>query len=132
MEQIDLKMKYIKTMIVALLVVILLGVQKQVWEFNSNQELFTMLSDIFIIPGIVLLGVGIMVYASSKGFFDGFGYTFKNIKEIYSRDPVNDREDYYDYKVRRAKKYRVFKHYFVVGGIMLIISVIFLFLYSTL
>lgn len=121
--------KYAKVSIVAVLIAILICIKKTIWVNDSIRDLFSDLSDVFLIPGMIILGYAILVYATGEGFFDGFGYSFKSIKRNFMKDPT-EKEDYYEYKLKMSKKQRSFKHLFYVGGILVIISVIFLVIYT--
>ena len=127
----DNSKKYVKISIVAVLIAVFVCIKKTIWTYESIQELFSNLSDVFLIPGIIIVDFAIFVYATNEGFFDGFGYTFKTLKRTFSND-LSEREDYYDYKVRMSKKQRSYKHLFIVGGIFMLISIVLLIVYMLL
>jgi len=123
--------KYAKVSIVAVLIAIFVGIKNTIWVYDSIRDLFSTLSDVFLIPGMIILGYAILVYATGEGFFDGFGYSYQSMKRNFSKNPT-EKEDYYEYKLRMSKKQRSNKHLFYVGGILVLISVLFLVIYTLL
>ena len=130
MEETDNRKVYIITIIVASLMVVLFGYIMKVWGFSTTKELFAKLSDTFLIPGILLLAYGIIRFAGNHGFFDGFGYSKNLIRRLYSKDIMEEKEDYYEYKVKKALIQREFIPYILIGGILLVLSVICIIVYS--
>ena len=130
MEETDNRKVYIITTIVASLMVVLFGYIMKVWNFSTTKELFAKLSDTFLIPGILLLAYGIIRFASNHGFFDGFGYSKDLFKRLYSRDILEKKEDYYEYKERKALKQHECKPYILIGGFLLVLSIICIIVYS--
>ena len=94
------------------------------------------LSDCFFIPGIVLTGLGLLSRFAAKGQYDAFGYVFSKFS-LHSIIPgsvrsMNERpQSLYDYKARKDEKGRAWKpQTFYVGVVCIVISVVFLILYS--
>ena len=132
MKQSDNKKLYLKTIIATSVMVILFGMFMKVWEFNTTKELFGTLSDTFLIPGILLVGSGIFKFAGNHGFFDGLGYSKNLIRRLYSKDMMDEKEDYYEYKEKKALKKSEFKPFILIGGILLLLSILCLIVYSNL
>ena len=92
------------------------------------------LSDGFFVAGMLLGGIGALVWISSTGFFDIFSYGFHSILVLFSslKNP-KDHEKYYDYKTMREEK-RGQPSYFllIVGVFFLLLAIICLVLYYNL
>ena len=92
------------------------------------------LSDGFFVAGLLITGVGGLVWISSTGFFDIFSYGFHSLLVLFSslRHP-KDHESYYDYKTLKEEK-RGQPLYFlvIVGAALLLLAVICLGLYYNL
>lgn len=92
------------------------------------------LSDGFFVAGLLIAGIGGLVWISSTGFFDIFSYGFHSLLVLFSslRNP-KDHEKYYDYKTMREEK-RGQPLYFlvIVGAAFLLLAVICLGLYYNL
>ena len=61
------------------------------------------LSDGFFVAGLILTGIGGLVWISTTGFFDIFGYAFRSLVVLFTalRKP-QEHKQYYDYKNERA------------------------------
>lgn len=60
-------------------------------------------SDGFFVAGLILTGIGGLVWISTTGFFDIFGYAFRSLVVLFTalRKP-QEHKQYYDYKTERA------------------------------
>lgn len=73
--------------------------------FNGTQsaaEVWGILSDGFLLPGVLMAGIGALSWISQEGLFDIFGYGWLTLVSHF--DHTKERESYYDYKVRREEK----------------------------
>lgn len=101
--------------------------------FESVSSFFGLISDSFLIPAVLLGGIGAISWIASKGLFDILSYGTKNflghfIKPIEKKLPCS----FYDYKMNKEKKGRTwFQEIAVVGLFSLIISIISLIIYLT-
>jgi|GEM_PF-2486214 len=117
---------YKKTTIVAVIIWMVLAVITayvgKVWIFENVRELMSKLSNIFFLSGMVTLSVGILVFATSNGLFDGVGYSVSSMRNIRHQDgPI---ESYYEYKTRVSKKDIKSRPMFIVGGLSLLVGII--------
>ena len=83
----------------------------------------------FIIIGFMNFGFGALLRISSTGFFDIFGFSAKAILNFFiPRATWTNKEDYYEYKVRKAEKRKdrpVSYDTLIIGIVMIVISIIF-------
>lgn len=103
------------------------------WQQAANLQA-RYLSDGFFAAGLILTGLGALVWISTTGFFDIFGYGFKSLLVLFSalRRP-EEHQHYYDYKQEKdAKRGKPLYFLLLVGLIFVAISVIFLALYYNL
>lgn len=90
------------------------------------------LADAFLIPGVIILMVGLLVWVGNEGTFDMLAYGFSRAKNSFIPSPKYKDEKFYDYKMRRAeKRIKGYSFLFISGGIYMIPAVIFNILYYT-
>lgn len=91
------------------------------------------LSDGFFISGMLLTGVGSLIWISNTGFFDLLSYGVKSIAVIFMPSKRNEAfPKYYDYKCEQDEKREgkpVSYTVLIVGLIALALSALFLVLY---
>ena len=99
------------------------------FSFSADTELsFRSLSDGCFISAFVLMGVGILVWISTTGFFDIFGYAMHSLLVLFTslRNP-SSHESYIDYKAQKNEKRGKAQPYIlIVGLIFLVLSGLFL------
>lgn len=88
---------------------------------TAEQETDKMLSDALLLPGVILLAVGVLSWVRSKGFFDLLGYsTFSLFGFFIPR--LQRKEDraksFYEYKVKKDKKGRHWLPTFLASGLL--------------
>lgn len=96
----------------------------------DTMEKYRMLSDAFLIPGVLLFMSGCLVSVANQGALDGISYA--SSRALRRLIPGVDRVDekYFDYVQRkREKRIRRYGFLFVVGGVSLAISVLFMILF---
>ena len=98
-------------------------------ETTALSERYRLLSDAFLIPGTLLLMLGLLVAVSNAGSFIGLGYVLRyTIARLIPGGRVKKEERYYDYRKRRMeqKKARGYSFLIVSGIILIAVSVFFL------
>ena len=92
-----------------------------------------MLSDGFFVPGAVLIGLGGLRYAASKGAYDAFAYAFSrfSLHSLFTtRQTYREPESLYEYKQRRQERERPWSPEMIFSGLASVaISGLFLLLY---
>ena len=103
--------------------------------YSSDDSLavkYTILSDSFFVPGIIMLLVGLLIWVSTTGFFDALAYGATVFIKGFTRFKRTERfERFYEYKERKAEG-RGFTHgYLLISGLVyLLIGVVFTMLFS--
>lgn len=124
-------LKYMVTAVVALAIALPVAVQRGL-EWPQEAYLSARyLSDGFFVAGLIIGGIGLLVWISTTGFFDMFSYGFHSLLVLFSslRKP-KDHEHFYDYKVARDAKRGKPKYYLViVGAVCVVLSLACLALY---
>lgn len=91
------------------------------------------LADAFTIPGMLFILVGCLVWVSGDGFFDGISYALSYTVKLLVPGTEKKMPQYADYIAMKAEKREKnqfsFAFLFIVGGIYLLIAIIFIILY---
>ena len=89
------------------------------------------LCDGFCVSGMLVAGLGAMIWVSTTGFFDILSYGFKNLAVLVPFHHRRKYKHFYEYKAEQAAK-RSKPQFFllVIGLIMVLIAAIFLYFYT--
>ncbi len=91
-----------------------------------------LLSDGFFVAGVFVGGPGLLMWISSTGFFDLFGYAMRSVRRIILPGKL-DHLTFYDYKMQKAEKHTKPVRFVAVTGIAcIVLAAVFLVLYSVL
>ena len=92
----------------------------------TTAEWMRMLCDAFTLPGVILLCVGGLVWASQEGALDGLGYVVSFAVKSLIPGKRSTIEKYADYVARRREKARGgFGFLLISGAIVMAIAMIF-------
>ena len=121
--------RYVTTSVISLAVAISLLVSFGFFSGTlSDNEKMKALSDAFTVPGIVLLALGALIYASTEGMFDGLSYAGKYAIRALVPGMRNSAplEKYGDYKLaKNEKRAKGYSFLFFIGLAFAFIGIIF-------
>jgi hypothetical protein len=112
-----------------------------VWAYLASRDLpgaekteaYKILCDAFFIPGMLFLMIGCLAWASSKGAMDGLSFLAQNlIRALVPGGRIRTSQKYYDYIQERQEHRKAapsFLFLFVVGGVCMAVSVVFMCLF---
>ena len=123
--------EYVITTIVAFVGGVLIALSRGIFREEELDMIITIISDAFFIPGVLLICVGLIVYASNEGLFLSISYGFKAIGRTITakKDEKLMDEKYHEYYARQIQKKVKCKHLLIVGVVFVIISLVFVALY---
>lgn len=122
--------KYFITALVGLVVALLILVFKDTFAKTAALKILADLSDAFFVPGVLLLGVGTLLFASNGGAFDMLAFGVIKLLDLYKRDLTKVKyRTFHDYRQAQKDKKRSFDYLLIVGAAMVVISAVFLILY---
>ena len=99
-------------------------------QVTDTAEKYRMLTDAFSIPGIILIMVGGLVFASTDGFFDMITFGLSKAKSMLIPFSKKSNETFYDYKERKSKnRLSGYSFLFFTGIAYLTVGIIFLILF---
>ncbi len=98
------------------------------------QEVMEILSNIFLVVGVMLTGLGLLIFASNYGSFDMLSYGSKLVfnlicsekkrKEFHKRYP-----DYYAYYTEKRQVKVKYSYLLKIGIVFILLSVLFTILF---
>lgn len=129
---------YSITFAVAIAIVLLVcGLRGILTEQKDTLTIIITLCDAFFVAGAIFLCFGALAWASDKGAFDGLGYSVSSMFNIHkpAGKGLNwkQKETYQEYIERKhsPEKQKTQPFLFIVGGIFLLVAVVFLIVYHT-
>ncbi len=123
-------LKYVIPFLICAIVTILILVGKGSFV-KSDGPLMGDLCDAFFVPGILMFGFGVLVFATNGGTFDMLAYGIRKLFDLFKRDLTKVKyRTFYDYRAAQREKKRSFLNLIIVGLGFIIVSVVFLILYN--
>ena len=122
------KNAYVVPVIIAVFLAFVCAFVKNLFVFTTLKNLFGVLSDCFMLPGVLLAGVGALGWIASLGFFDIMSYGTRSFLGTFIKPLAEDLpHTFYEYRVQKDEKGRKWsKETVIVGLISLAISVLLL------
>lgn len=128
-------MKFLKKSLITLLIGFavagLIAWTKGVFVQTAPMQIFHILSDSFFVSGVVIAGVGLLVFSSNEGTFDMLAYGMRSFFDLFRRNSAKRYESFYDYRSSRAANKFGFGFLLLSGVIILAIAVVMYLLYRS-
>lgn len=123
-------LKYIITSVIGLGVAAWVIFGKGILSKTELSEIYHILCDGFFVPGIILLGFGLLVIASNGGTFDMIVFGTRKFFDLFRRNPSTKlTSTFYEYRKAKSEAKLEFLFLIIPGLVLLIISMVFLILY---
>lgn len=118
--------RYVITAGIGLVAAVLICLMRDVLSVESMTEALVILSDAFFIPGILFIGIGVLMAVANEGLFNGMIFGLKTLGRSFTarKGEKIREEDFYEYNARVNKKKSKVSHLFVIGAIFIAISII--------
>ena len=124
--------RYVIPSVIAVIVAVAICIKSNIFALETSAEVFTVLSNACAIPGFVMFGIGILIWVADEGLFNGISYGLKTVGRSLSArkgEKIKD-EEFYEYNARQRAKNHEFKHLLIIGGVFVVLSIVFAFLYG--
>ncbi len=122
-------LKYLMPILICAIATVLILVGRDAFV-KSGQDLMKDLCDGFAVSGIVMLGFGVLVFATNGGTFDMLAYGAIRFFNLFKRDLTKVKyRTFYEYRQAQNEKKRSFLHLIIIGAGFLIVGVVFLIVY---
>ena len=131
MEYIRVYKEYVITTAIAFVVGLVLALSRGIFQEEEIDMIITIISDAFFIPGVLLICIGLIVYASNEGLFLSISYGFKAIGRTITakKDEKLMDEKYHEYYARQIQKKTKCNHFLIVGAVFVVLSLLFVIVY---
>lgn len=123
-------LRYVIAAAAGLLISLAICLWKGVFRETDGALILRSLSDAFLIPGVLLTGIGLLSFLKKEGAYDGLGYTFTTMKRTFTMrrhmDPIEEGSEdrtYFGYKEKVKAKRKVAWHLIIVGVCFLVIAI---------
>jgi len=118
--------KYLITITIGLIMTLLILFSKGIFDTHNSKDVIHILSDAFIVPGVVITGIGLLVFATNEGVFDIIVYGVGQFIKMFSANPTKRKyKDFNEYReVKRSTKIS-FGYIIIVGIVFLAVALIF-------
>ena len=106
-------------------------IPRDIFQLDAVQ-MYRVLCDGFFLPGIFMIFIGLMFVMNNLGALDAISYILKY--GVHALFPVafGEMEPYLDYvEARRENRVKGYGHLYLVGGLFMAVSVVFLVLFYT-
>ena len=90
---------------------------------TDAESVFRILSDSFLVVGMVAICIALHLFASNEGTFDMIAYGLQTFWGVFRKDMSRKYDTFYDYRVARQEKKAPFLFLLACGGIFLLVSV---------
>ncbi len=124
--------KYGITSFIGISILLFVLVNRGFFDTTDKTLRVLYLADAFTIPGVLILMIGVMMWISKTGIFDGITYALGRCARALVPFNKTVDERFYDYKVRKqdSRSAKDIMYFFVVGGAMLLVAVVFTIVHS--
>lgn len=121
-------LKYLIGSVVAFSIFFLTIGLRNIYTTTDTKQVFRFLSDGFFIPGILLIGLYLLIWFANLGSFDGIGYAMKHLVSMLIPFGQKKHETYSQY-LESKKKVNGFGFLFIIGASFLLIGIVFMILF---
>ena len=102
---------------------------KDVFNQTDLKTIYHILSDSFTVPGVVITGFGLLIFASNEGVFDGITYGVMSFINMFKTRNAKKYSSLYDYKQKKHAVKTKTGFILISGLIILSFAIVFLILY---
>ncbi len=120
--------KYLITFGVGAVLSFIVMNSKDLFSQTDLATIYHILSDSFLVSGVLLGGLGLLVFVSNEGVFDILIFGTKQFFGFFRKAKTQKFADFYEYKEARAQKKLKFGSILVCGAFYVLLSVIMLIL----
>lgn len=119
-------LSYIIASIVGLAIFVAIICRFEIWNAAGIKYVMQILTDACFVPGVLLAGVGLIIFASNGGAFDMLAFAVIRIFDLFKKDCKNSKyKDFYEYHEAKKDVKRPMAFMLIIGTIFIILAVIF-------
>ena len=122
--------KYLITFGAGLAVAFAIAYGNDIFNQTKLYNVFGILTDSFFVPGIMLVGIGGLLFVSNEGMFDSFVYGITSFADLFRQEKKNKHRTFYDYKESKKDRNISFNFLLISGLVFMVMTGIMYWLYT--
>ena len=122
--------KYLITLIFGCVLSFTVMYSKNLFAQTDPATIFHILSDSFVVSGVLLAGLGLLVFVSNEGVFDILVFGTKQFFGFFRKVKTQKYADFYEYKAAKSQNKVKFGSILVCGAFFMLLTVVFYVLYT--
>lgn len=119
--------KYVIQLLTALLISFMIMLMRGLFEAEKLADKILIICDGFTVTSFCFLGIGALIWVSTTGWFDIFGFAIQRAVHVFIPGQIRDKTgNYYDYKMKKADERKPFseRSTLIIGLVMLAASIV--------
>ncbi len=126
------KLSYLITTVICAVITLAVLLSRGTFSQTDTLSVYKDLCDAFFVPGVIVLGLGLLVFASNGGAFRMLTYSMMKLVDLFRRDLTKVKyRTFYDYKEAMKDNKNDFWFMIIVGAAFIAVAIVFLVLYET-
>jgi hypothetical protein len=121
--------KYFITMLCGLVCAAAIIWSKDIFGQTELSAIFHILCDGFFVVGVLLTCIGLLIFTSNEGVFDGIAYSVRAFVDMFRKTGMKKYDSYYDYKAAKEDKDAPFAFLIFCGLFYMAVSMVMLYCY---
>ncbi len=123
-------LKYFITLLVGLLFALSIMFTKDLFSQTNPAKIFHILCDAFFVVGVVITGMGLLIFTSNEGAFDMMIYGVRSFFDLFRKNPSKKYPTFYDYRTSREDKKIKFGFMLTCGVFYIAVSLVMYYFYT--
>lgn len=123
-------LRYIITAAAGAVVITIILLVGGTFSETSQTAVYRDLCDAFFVVGVLMAGMGVLIFCTNGGAFDMLSFGFIKLFDLFRRDVTKAKyRTFYDYRESKKDRNRSFDYLLVVGIVFIAVGVVFYFFY---
>ncbi len=122
--------KYLITLLVGFAGVLVVLLSKDFFAQTALAKIFHILCDAFFAVGVIMSGMGLLIFTSNEGTFDMMVYGVRSFFDLFRKNPSKKYPTFYDYRTSREEKKLKFGFVLICGIFFIVVSLVMYYLYT--
>lgn len=121
-------LKYVITLAFGFAFILAIIIGRDVFSLTDRVTILHILTDAFTAVGVVMTGVGLLIFCSNEGTFDGLAYGMKSFFNLFRKNPKK-YNSLYDYRQAKGRDKLSFGFMVICGLFFYITSLVLYFIW---
>ena len=122
---------YLITLALEALAVLAVLVSKDLFLQTEAIKVYHILTDAFFAVGFITFGIGLLVFSSNEGVFDGLTFAVGAFVNMFKKEPSKKYSSLYEYRELRGERDTEFSFILLSGLAFLLVSAVTYLLYRS-